>query len=106
MADHITIRQHPGSWVVRAGGAVIGESDRVLEVIYFPRTDVAMGLLEPSTRTSTCPWKGQASYYSIQTKSTLLKDAVWSYEAPKAGMERIAGYLAFYPDKATVEELM
>jgi uncharacterized protein (DUF427 family) len=114
MADHITIRQHPGSWVVRAGGAVIGESDRVLEltegsyppVIYFPREDVAMGLLDPSTRTSTCPWKGQASYYSIQTKSTLLKDAVWSYEAPKPGMERIAGYLAFYPDKATVEELM
>ncbi len=114
MADHIKIRELKGTFVVRAGGAIIGESERVLEltegsyppVHYFPRADIAMGLLDPSDRRTTCPWKGEASYYSIQTKSALLSEAVWSYEAPKPGLERIAGYLAFYPDRVTVEELM
>jgi uncharacterized protein (DUF427 family) len=114
MADHIRITALTGTFVVRAGGAIIGESERVLElteggyppVYYFPREDIAMGLLDPSDRRTTCPWKGEASYFSIQTKSTLLKDAVWSYDDPKPEVARIAGHLAFYPDRVTVEELM
>ena len=110
MADHIKIRQAPGTYVIRADGAVIGESSRALEmtegshdpVIYVPREDVAMALLDASDRTSTCPWKGQASYYSIVTGSQVLKDAVWSYEAPIDGMDAIAGHLAFYTDKVKV----
>ncbi len=113
MADHITIRPAEGTWVIRAGGAVLGESDRALElvegdyppVIYFPREDLAMAFLEPSATTSTCPYKGAASYYSIVTKSTTLKDAAWSYEAPKAGVEQIAGHLAFYSNQVAVEQL-
>ncbi|MDJ1017262.1 MAG: DUF427 domain-containing protein [Paracoccaceae bacterium] len=104
MADHIKIRPAEGTWVVRAGGAVLGESDRALEltegdypaVIYFPREDIAMEFLDPSDKTSTCPYKGQASYFSIVTKSTTLKDAVWTYESPKEGVEAIADHLAFY----------
>ena len=110
MADHIKIRQAPGTYVIRADGAVIGESSRALEmiegshapVIYVPREDVAMALLDASERTSTCPWKGQASYYSIVTGARVLKDAVWSYEVPIDGMDAIAGHLAFYTDRVKV----
>ena len=102
-----------GTWVVRAGGAVLGESSNALElteghyppVIYFPRGDIAMAFLEPSDTTSTCPYQGAASYYSIIAKSGPIKDAAWSYETPKAGLEAIAGHIAFYPSKATVEEI-
>ena len=111
---HITITPAEGTWVVRAGGAVLGESDRALElaegdyppVIYFPREDIAMALLEPSGKATTCPHKGEASYYSIVTKSTTLEDAVWTYETPKADVAGIAGHLAFYTgDTVTVEQL-
>ena len=113
MADHIRIRKSAGTWTVRAGGAVLGESRNALEltegsrppVIYFPRTDLAMAMMDASPTTSACPWKGKASYYSIVTESGTIRDAAWSYEAPKAGMEAIAGHLAFYPEKVTVEQL-
>lgn len=113
MADHITIRKAPGTWVVRAGGAVLGETANALEltegsyppVIYFPREDIAMAFLEKTPTGSVCPWKGVASYYSIVTKSTTIADAAWSYEDPKAEVSRIAGHLAFYPDRATVERV-
>ena len=115
MADHITIAKAPGTWVVRAGGAVIGETTRALEliegayppVIYFPREDVAMAFLEKGTRVSHCPHKGDATHYAIVTNSAHLPDAAWSYETPKAEMERIAGHVAFYAasEDVTVEQL-
>ncbi len=113
MSDHITIRPATGTWVVRAGGAVLGETTEALEliegdyppVIYFPRADVAMAFLEPSDTTSTCPYKGSASYYGIAAKSGLIKDAVWSYEDPKPAVAAIKGYLAFYKSKVAVEEV-
>lgn len=113
MADHIKIRKSTGKWVVRAGGAVLGETQNALEltegdyppVIYFPREDLAMAMLDPTETTSSCIHKGEASYYAIHTKSTVIEDAAWSYEDPKEAVAEIKGYLAFYPDRATVEEL-
>ncbi|MFN3663984.1 DUF427 domain-containing protein [Yoonia sp.] len=113
MPDHISIRPATGTWVVRAGGAVLGESSDALEltegdyppVIYFPRADIATAFLEPSDTISTCPFKGQATYYGIAAKSGLIKDAVWSYEDPKDAVARIKGYLAFYTSKVAVEEV-
>lgn len=113
MPEHIKIRQAPGTYVVRAGGAVLGESKAALEltegdyppVIYFPREDLAMAFLDKTATTSTCPFKGEATHYAIQTKSVLIEDAGLSYETPKKGMERISGYLAFHPQKAAVEML-
>lgn len=113
MADHIRIREAAGKWVIRAGGAVIGESSNALEltegdyppVIYFPRDSIAMAFFDKSETHSHCPWKGDATYYSLVTKSTTITDAGWSYEAPKEEMARIAGHLAFYTDKVTVEKL-
>ena len=114
MADHIKITKSDGTWVVRAGGAVLGESNSALElaegsyppVTYFPRSDIAMAFLERTDKTTTCPHKGAASYYSIVTKSKVIENAVWSYEDPKDGVARIKDHLAFYAgDEVTVEQL-
>ncbi|WP_342076191.1 DUF427 domain-containing protein [Yoonia sp. SS1-5] len=113
MANEIKIRPATGTWSVRAGGAVLGESTNALEltegdyppVIYFPRADIAMAFLEPSETTSTCPFKGKASYYSIVAKSGPIADAVWSYEDPIAAVAEIKDYLAFYPSKVAVEKI-
>lgn len=113
MADHIKIRPAKGTWVVRAAGAVLGETTRALEltegdyppVIYFPREDLSMVFLEPSDTKSTCPYKGDARYYDIEAKSGTIKDAAWSYEDPKPEVAEIAGYLAFFNAKVAVEEV-
>ncbi|WP_333712854.1 DUF427 domain-containing protein [Yoonia sp.] len=113
MAEHIKIRPATGTWVVRAGGAVLGESIQALElvegdyppVVYFPRGDLAMAFLDASETTSTCPYKGKASYFSIVAKSGPIADAAWSYETPKDAVSQIAGYIAFYTNKVAVEQV-
>ena len=114
MADHIDIRPATGTWVVRAGGAVLGESGHALvlsegghdPVVYFPRDDIAMEFLDTSDKVTTCPWKGDAQHYSIATKSTVLENAAWSYEDPNPEVAAIKGHLAFYMrDDVAVEEV-
>ena len=110
----ITITKAPGTWSVRAGGAVLGESKDALvlsegdypDVIYFPRGDIAMAFLEKTDKSTTCPHKGAASYYSIVTKSTTLDNAAWSYETPKDAVADIKDHLAFYDgDSVAVERI-
>ena len=111
---HIEIAPAEGVWTVRSSDGVLVESRRALAlregghdaVVYFPRDDVAMALLEPSATTSRCPHKGVASYFHYVGASERTEDVAWSYEAPEqAAAEPIAGHLAFYPGKVTVEEL-
>ena len=113
MAEHITIRKAPGTWVVRAGGAILGESDRALElteasyppVIYFPRDDIGMAFLEKSDSSTKCPFKGAASYFTVCLPAGDMPDAAWSYETPIPAAAAIAGHIAFYTDRVTVERL-
>ena len=113
MADHIKIRPAAGTWVIRAAGAVVGESTSALEltegdyppVIYFPRADIAMAFLDESDTTSHCPYKGDARYFSIVAKSGPIADAAWSYENPNADVAEIRDYLAFYASKVAVEQV-
>ena len=114
MADHIKIRPASGTWSVRVAGAVLGETANALElsegdyapVVYFPRTDLAMAMFDQSDKTSVCPWKGTATYFSIDTGDGVLQDAAWSYEKPIEAVGEIAGHIAFYSnDDVTVEEL-
>lgn len=113
MADHIKIRPASGTWVVRAGGAVLGETSNALEltegdyppVIYIPRSDIAMAFLDASDTTSHCPHKGDANYFHIIAKSGPISDAAWSYESPNEGVEEIKGCLSFYPNKVAVEQV-
>lgn len=112
MADHIKIRKAGGTWIVRAGGAILGESKNALElsedqypdVIYFPRADIAMAFLDKTEKSTHCPHKGDASYYSVVTKSTTLENAVWSYETPLDGVAEIKGHLAFKVSEAIAIE--
>lgn len=114
MADHIKIRKADGVWTVRSGGAVLGESRNALElsegdyapVIYFPRDDVAMAMLDRTDKTTHCPHKGDANYYSIANKSGTVENAVWTYEAPLPGVAEIKDHLAFYQSEdVTVEQI-
>lgn len=114
MTKRITITPATGTWVVRAGGAVLGETQNALEldetghapVIYFPRADIGMAFLEQTTQTSVCPFKGTARYFSIMSKSVTYENAAWSYEAPNAEAAAIAGHIAFLAqDGVTVEQV-
>ena len=114
MSEHIKIHKADGVWSVRAGGAVLGESSNALEliegdyppVIYFPRSDIAMAFLDRTDKTSHCPHKGDANYFSVVTKSTTLANVVWSYESPMPAVAQIKDYLAFYPGtQVTVEQI-
>ncbi|MGB0902922.1 DUF427 domain-containing protein [Halocynthiibacter sp.] len=113
MSEHIKITPVNGKCAVRAGGAILGESQDALELkegdypatIYFPAGDIATAFLDESKTTSHCPHKGDARYYSIQTKSTVIEDAAWSYETPHENVAAIAGHIAFFTDKVTVEKL-
>lgn len=114
MSEDITITPAEGTWVVRAGGAVLGESTQALilkegdmaPVVYFPRADIAMALLDRTDTTTECPKKGTANYYSIMSKSKTYTDAVWTYEDPKDGVAQIKEYLAFETqDGVDVEDL-
>ncbi|CUH52916.1 DUF427 domain-containing protein [Shimia marina] len=114
MSSKITIRKAEGNWVVRAGGAILGESTNALElsegdmapVIYFPRSDIATAFLDDSDKRTHCPLKGDASYFSIVTKSQTIKDSAWSYEDPIADVARIKDHLAFHTsDLVTVERV-
>ena len=78
---------------------VIAESEKTIVVEgnhYFPPDSVNREYLEDSTLQSTCPWKGQASYYSIRVDGKLNKDAAWYYPAPKPAAEQIKDYVAFW----------
>lgn len=113
MPQSLVIRSAPGTWVVRAGGAILGESDRALEliegdappVIYFPREDIGMAFLEKSESSTQCPRKGLASYYTVCLPGGDMIDAAWSYEAPVEAAAEIAGHLAFFTNRVTVERL-
>ncbi|MDC0657282.1 DUF427 domain-containing protein [Leisingera sp. SS27] len=99
----IRIRKAEGTWTVRSGGAVLGETSNALElsegdldpVIYFPREDIAMAFLDRTSKTTHCPHKGDASYFSIANKSSVTENAAWSYEDPKEEVAQIKGHLAF-----------
>ncbi len=69
---------------------------------YLPREDVRMGLLRPTAHTSTCPFKGRASYWTLQVGAQVYENVAWSYEDPIPGAEGIAGLLAFYDNQVDV----
>jgi uncharacterized protein (DUF427 family) len=73
-------------------------------VFYIPRKDVDMSLLRRTSSHTTCPYKGEASYYSLAADGVVEKDAVWTYETPLPGVVSIKEHLAFYPNKVEIAE--
>ncbi|MDX3967887.1 MAG: DUF427 domain-containing protein [Bradyrhizobium sp.] len=112
--DHpITITPNPRRVRVTAGDIVIAETSEALTlkeakypaVQYVPREDTNMALLERTDRVTHCPYKGDASYFSVKANGKMLDNAIWTYETPFPAMTEIAGHLAFYPDKVKIEEV-
>ena len=106
--DHpITIEANSSRVVVTAGGKVIADTRAALTlreasypaVQYIPRRDVDMAALTRSEHTTYCPYKGDASYYSIPAGGDRSLNAVWTYESPFETVAQIKDYVAFYPDR-------
>ncbi len=80
-------------------GTVIAKSDntRVVEGNhYFPPEDVDKSALKESDHQTTCPWKGEASYYHIEVDGQVNEDAAWTYADPKDEASEIEDHLAFW----------
>ena len=106
--DHpISIEANPSRVVVEVGGKIIAETCNALTlreasypaVQYIPRRDVDMAALVRSAHTTYCPYKGDASYYSIPAGGDRSLNAVWTYENPFEAMAKIKDYAAFYPER-------
>jgi len=106
--DHpITIEPSPKHVVVKVADHVIADTKNALAlkeasypaVLYVPRGDVNMALLERTDHMTYCPYKGDCSYYSIALGGPRAVNAVWTYEAPYAAVAQIKDYVAFYPDR-------
>jgi len=106
--DHpISVNANPSRVVVVLGGKVIADTTNGLTlreatypaVQYIPRRDVDMAALARSEHTTYCPYKGDASYYSIPAGGDRSVNAVWTYETPFEAVAEIKDYLAFYPDR-------
>ena len=80
-------------------GTVVAESDDIVTVegnAYFPREAVREEFLRPSEMHTVCPWKGKASYYSLEVDGETNRDAAWYYPTPKDAAAQIAGRVAFW----------
>ena len=80
-------------------GVTIADSDDTIVVEgnhYFPSSAVNMDYMVPSETTTFCPWKGVASYYTINVSGELNKDASWYYPETKDAAKNIQGYVAFW----------
>jgi uncharacterized protein (DUF427 family) len=80
-------------------GQVVAESDKTIVIEgnhYFPPDSVRKEFLAPSSTHSRCPWKGEASYYSLKVNGEENHDAAWYYPAPLDAAKQITGYVAFW----------
>ncbi len=112
--DHpITITKNPHRVRVQVGDHVIADSAEALTlqeasypaVQYIPRKDMEMSFFGKTPRSTNCPYKGDASYYTLNIDGQILENVVWSYEAPFPAMEAIKDHVAFYPDKVRIYEV-
>jgi uncharacterized protein (DUF427 family) len=88
-----------GEIVVDSEDAVLLHESGHLPVYYFPESDVRMHLLEPTSKTTHCPHKGDASYWSVRVGERVVENAAWSYLDPLEPVSFIAGWIAFYWDR-------
>jgi uncharacterized protein (DUF427 family) len=110
----ITVEPSQGRVQVRINGELVADTTAALElreasipvVQYIPIDDVVQERLTRTDTTTYCPFKGDASYYSVTTSAgDTVDDAIWTYEQPFPAVAQIAGHVAFYPNKAEISVL-
>jgi len=113
--DHpITVEKNPDRVVVKVAGQVVADTRDALSlqeanypaVQYIPRKDVDMTQLERTDNETYCPYKGDASYFSVTPGGEKTVNAVWTYENPYAPVADIKDHLAFYPDRVDSIEII
>ena len=113
-SDHpITFADADTRWRVRYAGHVIADTDRAIllkeadypQVVYFPKEDVEMAYFGRSDHHTACPYKGEASYWTLTMEGNVEDNVAWSYESPYPSASRISGHVAFYPDRVEVYEV-
>jgi uncharacterized protein (DUF427 family) len=113
--DHpITVEPTKARVVVKAGGRVIADSRNALTlqestypaVQYIPLADVDASVLERTDHETYCPYKGEASYYSLNAGDVQAENAVWTYEKPYDAVAPIKDHVAFYPNVVDSIELV
>jgi len=106
--DHpITVEPSNVHVQVRVAGRIVADSRNAVSlqeadypaVLYLPREDVDQSLLARTDHTSYCPYKGDASYYSIPVGGEKSVNAIWTYETPHEAMSILKDHVAFYPDR-------
>jgi uncharacterized protein (DUF427 family) len=111
--DHpITIAKNDKRVRVTFAGHAIADTRRAFTlreasykpVFYIPRSDADMSLLKRTDHQTHCPYKGDASYFSIVADGRSAENAVWTYEQPFPAVGEIKEYLAFYPDRVDAIE--
>jgi len=113
--DHpITVEPTKARVVVKAGGLVIADSRNAFTlqeasypaVQYVPRADIDFSVLERTSHETYCPYKGEASYYSLVASDVKAENAIWTYEAPYEAVSPIKDHVAFYPKAVDSIELL
>ena len=106
--DHpITVTPNPRRVTITLDGKVIADTRDALilkeasypAVQYIPRKDVDMALLARTDHATYCPYKGEASYFSLPSGGERSVNAIWTYEAAYPSVAAIQDHLAFYPDR-------
>ena len=106
----VTITPSDSHVEVSVGGELLAKTDRALRLeetglparYYIPKDDVRMDLLRPTDFHTSCPFKGEASYWSADIGGRSYDGIVWAYETPIDSVPELAGHVSFYPDRAEV----
>ena len=106
----ITVTDAPGTVTVTANGITIARSShaKILAetpykpAYYIPFADIDFTQLEKTTHSTHCPYKGDASYWTVTPAGTTGSNAMWAYESPYDEMEKIRDHGAFYADRVTI----
>ena len=106
----VTINPSEAHIEVRLDGELLAETDRAMRLdetglparFYIPKDDVRMDLLHSTSFHTTCPFKGEASYWSAEVRGQTYDGIVWAYESPIPAAAQVAGLLSFYPSRTQI----
>lgn len=110
--DHpVTVKQNDADIRILANGEVVAESHAALTVLekghkpvlYLPPQDVRRDLLQQTSHSTHCPYKGDATYWTVTAGGVAIENAAWSYDDPSPQVAQLKGYFAFHTERVDVQ---